>query len=306
MSWLIARIVLTNKSRDLKVAYSLGKRFLKLFLKAYFSGVLIIATSSSFAQLPELSTPTTATGTETTAKFFGGATADNGSTYADSFAFDAPIDIDLQIQVEASHVNTVGNIYVVILWEGNYFVRDENGTYHLWDLSIENFRAAFPAKTLQSSEAINIVDGVAFGPAGVFDTKLDFFVAYDTMAVSNEFFFNGVPLSVSIEADKGNPQVAKSLQIFTDDIHTQIVQNNCIACHVSGGVAGGTSLVYAPSSMQTALESNYNLLVGYINGGGGAILLSKPQGVGHGGGARLQPGTDRDNLSAFIEAVLAE
>ena len=58
--------------------------------------------------------------------------------------------------------------------------------------------------------------------------------------------------------------------------------------------------------MQTALESNYNLLVGYINDGGGAILLSKPQGVGHGGGARLQPGTDRDNLSAFIEAVLAE
>jgi len=298
--------VLTKKSRDLRVANSLGKRFLKLFLKSYFSCVLIIATSSSFAQLPELSTPTTATGTETTAKFFGGATADNGSTYADSFAFDAPIDIDLQIQVEASHINTVGNIYVVILWEGNYFVRDENGTYHLWDLSIENFRAAFPAKTLQSSEAINIVDGVAFGPAGVFDTKLDFFVAYDTMAVSNEFFFNGVPLSVSIEADKGNPQVAKSLQIFTDDIHTQIIQNNCIACHVSGGVAGGTSLVYATSSMQTALESNYNLLVGYINGGGGAILLSKPQGVGHGGGARLQPGTDRDNLSAFIEAVLAE
>ena len=279
---------------------------MKLFLKVYFSCVLIIATSPSFAQLPELSTPTTATGTETTAKFFGGATADNGSTYADSFAFDAPIDIDLQIQVEANHLNTVGNIYVVILWEGNYFVRDENGTYHLWDLSIENFRAAFPAKTLQSSEAINIVDGVAFGPAGVFDTKLDFFVAYDTMAVSNEFFFNGVPLSVSIEADKGNPQVAKSLQIFTDDIHTQIIQNNCIACHVSGGVAGGTSLVYATSSMQTALESNYNLLVGYINGGGGAILLSKPQGVGHGGGARLQPGTDRDNLSAFIEAVLAE
>ena len=278
---------------------------MKLFLKAYFSCVLIIATSS-FAQLPELSTPTTATGTETTAKFFGGATADNGSTYGDSFAFDAPIDIDLQIQVEASHINTVGNIYLVILWEGNYFVRDENGIYQLWDLSIENFRAAFPAKTLQSSEAINIVDDVAFGPAGVSDTKLDFFVAYGTMAVPNEFFFNGVPLSVSIEADKANSQVAKSLQIFTDDIHTQIIQNNCIVCHVSGGVAGGTSLVYAISSMQTALESNYNLLVSYINGGGGAILLSKPQGVGHGGGTRLQPGTDRDNLSAFIEAVLAE
>jgi len=304
--WLIVRIVLAKKSRDLKVANSLGKRILKLFLKVCFSFVLIIAAIPSFAQLPELATPTTATGTETTAKFFGGATSDNGSTYADSFAFDAPIDIDLQIRVEASHINTAGNIYIVILWEGNYFVRDENGTYHLWDLSIENFRAAFPAKTLQSSEAISIVDDVAFGPAGVSDTKLDFFVAYDTMAVPSEFFFNGVPLSVSIEAEKANPQVAKSLQIFTDNVHTQIIQNNCIACHVSGGVAGGTSLAYATSSMQTALESNYNLLVSYINGGGGTVLLSKPQGIGHGGGARLQPGTDLDNLSAFIEAVLAE
>ena len=209
-----------KKSGNLKVAKSLGKRFLKIFLTACFSCGLIFATSPSFAQLPELSTPTTATGTETTAKFFGGATADNGSTYADSFAFDAPIDIDLEIQVEVSHINTVGNVYVIILWEGNYFVRDENGTYHLWDLSIENFRAAFPAKTLQSSEAINIVDDVAFGPAGVSDTKLDFLVAYDTMAVPSEFFFNGVPLSVSIEAEKANPQVAKSLQIFTDNIHT--------------------------------------------------------------------------------------
>ena len=93
----------------------MGKRFLKIFLTACFSCGLIFATSPSFAQLPELSTPTTATGTDTTAMFFGGATADNASPYTDSFAFDAPIDIDLEIQDKDSQINKVRNVKVNFL-----------------------------------------------------------------------------------------------------------------------------------------------------------------------------------------------
>ncbi|MDD9888830.1 MAG: hypothetical protein OXU66_01085 [Gammaproteobacteria bacterium] len=280
---------------------------MKLVLKTTLLVSLLTAASLSFAQLPELSTPTTLTGTETTAQFFGGATADNGATYATSFAFDAPIDIDLEVRVESGHVNTVGNIYVLISWEGNFFILDENGAPQLWDQSIENFLPRFPDKTLQSTEAINIVDDVAFGPAGVSDTTMDFFVAYNTTAVANEFFFNGVPLSVSIEAEEEPPQQAQSLQIFTDSIHSPIIQSNCISCHVSGGVAGGTSLVYQPASAQGALESNYNLLVNYINGGGDATLISKSQGIAHGGGVRLQPGSDElQDLQEFVNAVLNE
>ncbi|MAX07217.1 MAG: hypothetical protein CMQ08_04510 [Gammaproteobacteria bacterium] len=269
---------------------------------------LFFATSNSFAQLPELVSPTSATGIATTARFFGGATADNGSTYANSFAYDAAIDIDLEIQVEASHVNTVGNLYVIVIWDGSYFVRDENGAFQLWDLSIENFLAASPAKTLQASERISIVDDVAFGPAGVSDTSLGFIVAYDTMAVANEFFFNGVSLSVNIEAEVEDlPSVVQSLQLFTNSVSSQIIQSNCIYCHINGGSAGGTSLAYQSSSNQNALNTNYNLLVNYINGGKGSTLLSKSKGIGHGGGVRLSSSSsDFQNFEAFVNAVLAE
>jgi hypothetical protein len=279
----------------------------KLIIKTLSLG-LLFAASKSFAQLPELASPATATGTETTALFFGGATADDGVTYANSFAYDAVIDIDLEIQVEESHVNTMGNLYVIIVWDGNYFVRDESGAYQLWDLSIPGFLAASPAKTLQTSEPISIVDGVAFGPAGVSDTTLDFIVAYDTVAVPNEFFFNGAPLSVTIEEEvEEPPPVAESLQIFTNSISTPIIQNNCIACHSGSGVASTSALQYASPIIQTFLDFNYNLLVNYINDGGDQLLLSKPQGVGHGGGIRLTAeSTDFQNLEAFVNAVLAE
>ncbi|NKB33676.1 MAG: hypothetical protein GKR91_11315 [Pseudomonadales bacterium] len=282
---------------------------MKTILKNTLFLSLLSAASISFAQLPELSTPTTATGTETTAVFLGGATADNGATYANSFAFDAPIDIDLEIQVEAGHVNTVGNIYVIIVWEGSYFVLDENGAYQLWDLSVENFLAAFPGKTLQSSEPINIVNDVAFGPAGVSDTTMDFIIAYDTMAVANEFFYNGIPLSVTIEEEvEEEPPVAQSLQIFTDSISGPIIQGNCIACHTGSGAAGSSALLYATISLPSFLQVNYTTLVDYINQGNSATLLSKPTGgSGHGGGVRLQASsTDFQNLEAFVNAVLAE
>ncbi|MBM87183.1 MAG: hypothetical protein CMQ41_02275 [Gammaproteobacteria bacterium] len=269
---------------------------------------LFLLPNLSFGQLPELSSPTTLTGTPTSARFFGGATADNGASYSNSFAFEAPIDIDLEIKVESSHVNTLGNIYIIILWEGNYFLRQENGSYKLWDFSLENFSAAFSDKTLQSVELINIVDDVAFGPAGVFNTTLDFIVAYDTLAVANEFFFNGTPLSVNIEAKiQEEPPAKQSLQLFTENISLQIIQNNCIACHIIGGPAGGTALVYQPAATQNALNTNYNLLANYINGGGGSTLLSKAQGVGHGGGMRLSPtSTNFQNFKEFVEVLLTE
>jgi hypothetical protein len=50
--------------------------------------VLLMNVSGALAQLPELTYPSTLSGAETSAKFFAGATADNGVTYASSFTED--------------------------------------------------------------------------------------------------------------------------------------------------------------------------------------------------------------------------
>ena len=158
----------------------------------------ILVTSSAMAQLPELSPPSTISGATTTAKFFGGASSDNGASFASSFDYDQKIDIDVKIQVESGQLNTMGNLYVFILWNNQYFIRVESGGYEIWDLTLANLKAAFPAVTLQASHAINIVDDVAFGPAGVSDTTMGIYLAYDSMAKEGEIYYSGSPLSVTI------------------------------------------------------------------------------------------------------------
>lgn len=277
-------------------------------MKKHISSVLFLMISSLYpvvalAQLPQLASPSTATGAATTARFFGGASSDNGTSYANSFGFSVPIDIDVAIQVEPNHVNTMGNLYVFIQLNGTFFQRLENGSYAPWDLTVQNLMAAFPAKTLQANEPINLVNDVAFGPAGVSNTTLAITVAYSSVAAPNQFFFNGAPLNVTIQPQQ---TTVSSLQLFETNISTPIIQARCILCHRAGGAAGGTPLLYVSSSTPNSLTTNYNTLANYIEGGKGSTVISKAQGIGHGGGVQLQPnGTDLAKLQEFVDAVMA-
>ncbi len=290
-------------------------------LTTVFNLAVFLAMPVALAQLPELDLPSTVSGGSTTARFFGGASADDGLTYSSSFEYDQAIDINMEIQVETSHVNTVGNIYVLVVWGDQYFMRIESGAYEVWDLSLENLQAAFPAKTLQASELINIVNDVAFGPAGVSDTTLALYLAYDSIAAAGEIFYSGSALLVTIGAEQ---QSSSSFQLYKTSISSPIIQNNCIMCHKTGGAAASSALHYVDSSSTNFQTTNYNTLVNYINnllGGaverpaaamgtatdGSSLLVSKPQGINHGGGVRLMTGSqDLQKLQNFVNFVLSE
>ena len=289
-------------------------------LTTVFNLAVFLAMPVALAQLPELDLPSTVSGGSTTARFFGGASADDGLTYSSSFEYDQAIDINMEIQVETSHVNTVGNIYVLVVWGDQYFMRIESGAYEVWDLSLENLQAAFPTSTLQASELINIVNDVAFGPAGVSDTTLALYLAYDSIAAAGEIFYSGSALPVTIGAEQLS---GSSLQLYNTNI-SSIIQNNCIMCHKTGGAAASSALHYVDSSSTNFQTTNYNTLVNYINnllGGaierpaaamgtatdGSSLLVSKPQGINHGGGIRLMTGSqDLQKLQNFVNTVLSE
>jgi len=290
-------------------------------LTTVFNLAVFLAMPVALAQLPELDLPSTVSGGSTTARFFGGASADDGLTYSSSFEYDQAIDINMEIQVETSHVNTVGNIYVLVVWGDQYFMRIESGAYEVWDLSLENLQAAFPTKTLQASELINIVNDVAFGPAGVSDTTLALYLAYDSIAAAGEIFYSGSALLVTIGAEQ---QSSSSFQLYKTSISSPIIQNNCIMCHKTGGAAASSALHYVDSSSTNFQTTNYNTLVNYINnllGGaverpaaamgtatdGSSLLVSKPQGINHGGGIQLMTGSqDLQKLQNFVNSVLSE
>ncbi len=279
----------------------------KLLLCSLLFSCLSLFSTVASAQLPELANPSTATGAPTTAKFFGGATADNSSSFGNSFGGDQPLDVYTEIQVEAAHVNTVGNVYLLIQLGEDIFMRLESGDYVIWDLTLPNLQATLPGRTLQASEPLTILEDVPFGPAGLAGAALSIFLAYDTTAAPGELYYSGVPLSFGIEAEVGDPA---SLTFYIANISTPIVQSKCIVCHTTTGVASASALHYVNSSVEGYQQTNYNTLINYIQNApnGETFILSKPQGGDtHGGLAPLLPGSpELAAWSEFVSTSLSE
>ena len=105
--------------------------------------------------------------------------------------------------------------------------------------------------------------------------------------------------TITVEAVNSVPN---SMQIYTESISSQIVQARCVNCH--GGIA---ALTLVRSNVDDYINKNYNSMKDYIKQGGSNRLLSKPQGINHGGGVQLQSGsTDLNNLESFIDAIVSE
>ena len=86
-----------------------------------------------------------------------------------------------------------------------------------------------------------------------------------------------------------------------------IIQGACIGCHVSGGAAGSTRLVYASGSSTSVQEANFDRVRSYIEGniktGSQYTFLNKGQGQGHGGGNQLRRAEDVQAVTDFIDAI---
>ena len=298
----------------------LGKKVLSCSSLLFCFGLL---SSFASAQLPELESPSTATGTSTTAKFFGGATADNSDTFGSSFRGDQPLDIFVEIQVESDHINTVGNVYLLIQLGADIFMRLPSGEYVIWDQTLNSLQATLQGRTLQASEPITILENVAFGPAGLSGASLAIFVAYDTIAASDELYYSGMPLSFSILSDTAPeiPEVAAvaaaeaaanpaSQTFYLSNISGPIVQTKCLGCHKTTGSASYAGLNYVNSSVDGFQQTNYSTLLDYIKNvpGGASLILSKPRGlVAHGGGMQLSRGTaEFDDWSTLVATMINE
>jgi len=86
-----------------------------------------------------------------------------------------------------------------------------------------------------------------------------------------------------------------------------IIQGSCIGCHVSGGRASSTRLVYASGSSTSVQEANFDRVRSYIEGniktGSQYTFVNKGQGQGHGGGNRLSRAEDVQAVTDFIDAI---
>ena len=99
-----------------------------------------------------------------------------------------------------------------------------------------------------------------------------------------------------------------SREVFRDHISAAIVQTRCIYCHVEGGRSGHTRLVFVRESDTPDHESlNLQAFADFLATveGGQERILTKIQGVAHGGGAQVPAGSANfANVDHFL-ALLA-
>ncbi|MFT6435152.1 MAG: hypothetical protein ACJAVI_003204 [Candidatus Azotimanducaceae bacterium] len=105
----------------------------------------------------------------------------------------------------------------------------------------------------------------------------------------------GVP--ITLEADTAEA-------FFTESLHNQVIVTRCRVCHVQGGIAGNTPLLY------TGIESeDFETVRTYVATDSDAAnrILDKSRGVAHGGGAVLASGsTEYLNLVEFLVLLEAQ
>ncbi len=119
-----------------------------------------------------------------------------------------------------------------------------------------------------------------------------------------ELYYSGTPVTSAIATEP--PPEPASLTLYIASISAPIVQSRCVSCHVSGGASGITRLVFVRSSVDNYMTLNYNKMMDFVRNtpNGASLILTKPQGIGHGGGIQLLSGsTELDNLSKFVEAL---
>ena len=76
---------------------------------------------------------------------------------------------------------------------------------------------------------------------------------------------------------------------YQDRLSMQVVQSRCINCHIAGGVAEGTRLVFAAAQVQNHAEMNHGVFRAFVaNADRASLVLTKVRGeADHGGGLQL-------------------
>ena len=116
-------------------------------------------------------------------------------------------------------------------------------------------------------------------------------------------------VTVTVHAVVAPPDQASAAEVFSQHISGPVVQTKCINCHVSNGLSGHTRLVFVrptdtPDHEAQNLQTFQNFLAAVANEGGGSYVLNKIQGVGHGGGVQVSPGTEEfANMQRFLSLL---
>lgn len=207
------------------------------------------------------------------------------------------MDIMLSLAPQQSHQGVKADVYSVIVAGGRFFTLDPDGGYSPWNGLVETLTPFVTDYILSSNNQFTLLDG-ALSEAGSYL----YFAAYGIEGESRLLFTPNPAQLVVKESttlpDETNSQAAMT---FDAEVEDSIVQTRCIACHVEGGLARSSALLFQRTNTASSLN-NFGALSAYIDAKGSDLFLAKIAGEqGHVGGVQLAK--DSSGYASFQKLI---
>ena len=96
----------------------------------------------------------------------------------------------------------------------------------------------------------------------------------------------------SIVESSVQSKLEQATTLYKESIDQQTVQMRCVLCHIQGGLAGGSDLLFTRSS-STSIKTNFGIFSQFLDNRDTRRkkLLNKVRGIDHGGGVQLIEGS---------------
>jgi hypothetical protein len=138
-------------------------------------------------------------GNTSSAEFFGGSSADGGTTFGNSFLQSENLTIGGGTAPQSADVGKAGEIFIVMRDKqansDTFYYRDETGNFIRWNTNFNSLGAAYEISSLGSMETFSIYNGT------ILDGSYRFFLGYSLADGSGPLHFNGQAMQVNISAD---------------------------------------------------------------------------------------------------------
>ena len=207
----------------------------------------------------------------------------DSSTDPAQITIQTEIVLSLSLTPQAVDLSKIASIYAVIFTNDQFYVLNPNGEYTSWNGLVETLVPFATNQLLTGELTVNLIDGVVETPANYFH--------YAAYQVENEpnlhFTISPAQLVVADSAEVLDIKRTPGAIAFDNSIEKQIIQARCIACHVDGGLARSSGLIFERSNNASSLN-NFSALADFIRKNGSDYLLEKVSGGNdHVGGVQL-------------------
>jgi len=235
-----------------------------------------LPTTYSFTPIKSLKTDNT----ETSASFLYRI---DGNANPTAIQANSPFSLKVQISPDTDDIDQNVDLYSVVLLENAWWILNLEGEYVEMSGDLSGLVPFVKAVGLAKSFSKQIFSGKFSRPG-----NYSFFTAY-APADSGTLTYTSEPINISVLAGEVIDTNAETIKFFSGNIETPIIQQKCIACHVSGGLARNSALHFIRTNDLSA-ENNLETIKNYLatNTNGSWKMLDKASGGSdHPGGVQL-------------------